>query len=231
MGVIQCIDCSKCKRTCLVRVIDGEPERTVCDSCHNKETSMTDYGEPWDERYEPINGRVEIVMRSDGHVVGYLGNMLFSRRQRVLKCVNACRGITDPEKVVPLMVEVLEFIAQKDLFDIMFWRTDGKYAPVTFILNTSDLLAWGCADAEEINTETFPLLKQAIEDCEAIDPIFGAIEGCSLFSCRVKEMRPQGVAYPENRELWPLFDACGPKREIGIGNPYPPGGKDDCLPL
>ena len=33
----------------------------------------------------------------------------------------------------------------------------------------------------------------------------------------------RGAAYPEQRELWPLFDACGEERVIGYGNPYKPG--------
>ena len=37
-------------------------------------------------------------------------------------------------------------------------------------------------------------------------------------------MRPQGAYYPESDpETWPLFDDCGPEREVGLGNPYRPG--------
>lgn len=46
-----------------------------------------------------------------------------------------------------------------------------------------------------------------------------------LFCARVRGERPQGAAYkvryPE--ELWPLFDAAGPEREVGFGNPRKPG--------
>lgn len=77
-------------------------------------TPSPDYGEPWSERHDPTTGKIELV-RSDGHVVGYLGNMLFSRRQRVLKCVNACRGIPDPEEVVPLLVDALKALADSPL--------------------------------------------------------------------------------------------------------------------
>lgn len=45
-----------------------------------------------------------------------------------------------------------------------------------------------------------------------------------LYSCRIEGMRPQGAVYRHNKkELWPLFDACGPEREVGLGNPYKPG--------
>lgn len=42
-----------------------------------------------------------------------------------------------------------------------------------------------------------------------------------LFAARVRSMRPQGAAYKVryDKSIWPLFDACGPEREIGMGNP------------
>jgi hypothetical protein len=128
-------------------------------------------------------------------------------------------GVTTFEFVM----QVMTFFSDEELIGILHWRTDGEHAPITFWTNSSDLLAWGCADCEEINEATFPILKQAVEDCKAIDPVLGGIMGCELFACRVNKMRPQGAAYPKNRELWPLFDACGPERETGIGNPYRPG--------
>lgn len=121
------------------------------------------------------------------------------------------------------VMQILEFFAKEDIRDMLYWRTDGEYAPITFYIITNDLMYWGCADAEAVNAETLPILKQAISDCKAIDPVLGAIEGCNLFACRVRKMRPQGAAYPDERGLWPLFDACGPEREVGLGNPYRPG--------
>lgn len=53
------------------------------------------------------------------------------------------------------------------------------------------------------------------------------IRGCvsDLFAARSRKMRPQGAAYkvryPE--ELWGLFNAAGPEREVGLGNPRKPG--------
>lgn len=42
-----------------------------------------------------------------------------------------------------------------------------------------------------------------------------------LFAARVREMRPQGACYKGYpKDLWPLFDACGPERETGMGNPH-----------
>lgn len=121
------------------------------------------------------------------------------------------------------VMEVLGFIADEDLHDMLWWRTDGEYAPVTFWINCNDLFAWGFADAEDLTPESLPVLKQAVADCKEIDSVCGSITGCELFACRMRKMRPQGAAYPEERELWPLFDVCGPERETGLGNPYKPG--------
>lgn len=46
-----------------------------------------------------------------------------------------------------------------------------------------------------------------------------------LFAARARKMRPQGAAYkvryPE--PLWESFNAAGPEREVGLGNPREPG--------
>lgn len=45
-----------------------------------------------------------------------------------------------------------------------------------------------------------------------------------LFAAKVKGMRPQGAAYTYiPTDAWDLFDACGPERQTGMGNPYKPG--------
>jgi len=121
------------------------------------------------------------------------------------------------------VMDVLAFVAAHDIHGMLIWRTDGAYAPITFWVNSNDILCWGCADCVEINEETFPLLQQSVDDCKAIDSVCGAVYGCDLFACRVSKMRPQGAAYPKDRALWPLFDACGPEREVGLGNPLRPG--------
>ena len=121
------------------------------------------------------------------------------------------------------VTQLLTWIAEEDLHGSIFWRTDEASKNITFFVNTNDILAWGCADAEEINEQTFPVLQQAVADCKAIDPICGANIGCDLFACRMNKMRPQGAVYLTNlanRKFWPLFDACGPERIVGYGNPF-----------
>lgn len=126
-------------------------------------------------------------------------------------------------RVHAVVMQILEFVSEEDLHDLIYWRTDGEYSPITFWVNSNDVLAWGCSDGEEVNEETLPVLKKAVKDCKAIDPMRAAMVGCDLFACRMNKLRPQGAAYPANRDLWPLFDACGPEREVGLGNPYRPG--------
>ena len=35
----------------------------------------------------------------------------------------------------------------------LWWRTDGEYAPVTFLVNCNDIFFWACSDCEEITRE------------------------------------------------------------------------------
>lgn len=60
---------------------------------------MTDYGEPWHVDFE--DGRC--VISHDGFEAEFEDD--HEKARRAVACVNACRGIKDPEKVVPLMVE------------------------------------------------------------------------------------------------------------------------------
>jgi hypothetical protein len=63
------------------------------------------------------------------------------------------------------------------------------------------------------------MLEKAVEDCDG-DLSIGAM----LYCARKYEMRPQGAVYSHiPRKLWPVFDECGPIREIDMCNPYNPG--------
>ena len=119
--------------------------------------------------------------------------------------------------------DVLDLFSREDLVGMLSWCCDEEYTPITFWVKCSDTFCWGCADAEDLTPETLPILKQASEDCKAVDRILGSLHACDLFAARIRQMRPQGAAYPKNRDLWPLFDACGPERETGFGNPRKPG--------
>ena len=111
-------------------------------------------------------------------------------------------------------------------------RTD---PPVMFYVNVNDLFFWGTADLEEVTPDNIGELERAYADCQAVaDEINRGKQpgqrfylwrqlAQMLFAARQRQLRPQGCCYPEHREFWPLFDAAGPERELGPGNPCRPG--------
>ncbi|MBY0355526.1 MAG: hypothetical protein K2Q12_07325 [Rickettsiales bacterium] len=83
-------------------------------------------------------------------------------------------------------------------------------------VNCNDLFGWGCADSEEVELDDLA----SFQECLTLVPK----GGIDLWVCRKRQARPQGAVYSYyDKEHWPLFDACGPEREIGFGNPYKPG--------
>lgn len=119
-----------------------------------------------------------------------------------------------PENLQEYMLTVLDVFAF-DECDSLFWRTDSDYAPLQFFVICSDVFFWATADLEPIGFEDLDLLRQAKADSPSQFP--------TLFCARKRGMRPQGALYkylPENE--WPLFDACGPARDVDpdpFGNP------------
>lgn len=94
-----------------------------------------------------------------------------------------------------------------------------KYIGAKPYVNCNDLFVWACADGEDITEEDLPEFYLAIEDCG------GNIKtGSDLYCCRKRGMRPQGACYSYyDKKYWFLFNACGPERETGFGNPCTPG--------
>lgn len=90
-------------------------------------------------------------------------------------------------------------------------------------INCNDVFFWGCADDEDINDETLPLYHKALDDCSQNHGT-----AAMLYCARIRKERPQGAIYScIPKEFWSLFDACGPEKETGFGNPYKPGEYDD----
>ncbi|MER6492651.1 hypothetical protein [Streptomyces griseorubiginosus] len=126
-----------------------------------------------------------------------------------------------PDTETPFVTRVLEIFAAADAHGELLWHiADGQ---PQFSANVSDVFAWGGADCEPITPETLPVLEQALADLRAI----GAEDFVAdLYAARLRQMRPQGAAYPSGthkawREVSALYDACGPERELGLGNPKP----------
>lgn len=121
------------------------------------------------------------------------------------------------------ILKVLSITARHDQHHDIWWRTDGEYAPVTFFVLCNDLFWWATADSERVTPENVGELERAYEDAAAAHEI-GEVYGAALFCARVRGMRPQGAAYPQEPEMWGLFDACGPERipdKEPFGNPRP----------
>ncbi|HEY3477936.1 MAG TPA: hypothetical protein VGL02_03470 [Streptomyces sp.] len=126
------------------------------------------------------------------------------------------------EKQLAFVTRVLELfsLSHADLYDGgLFWRVDD--GQLRLFANISDVFAWGCADLEAITPEALPALEQAYDDLKALD---GEGFTAELYAARQRGERPQGAAYPRTtdtawREISALLDACGPERELGLGNP------------
>ena len=107
---------------------------------------------------------------------------------------------------------ILRVLKAYDPFDCddLLWKFDD--GAIRFFAACNDTFWWATADCEEITPENIGLLEQAKTDSAACGP-HGRLYGDILFASRVRKMRPMKAAYPKQcRELWPLFDACGPER-------------------
>lgn len=103
---------------------------------------------------------------------------------------------------------LLILLAKYDAHHDVYWDSN-----LEFSVLCSDFFYWGCADMEDIETEEdIDLLERCFQDTLSF--------GGYLYCARKREMRPQGAYYkhlPKN--IWHLFDECGPERPTDIGNP------------
>jgi hypothetical protein len=114
-------------------------------------------------------------------------------------------------------INLLKLAAAHDIREDLFWNES-----LDFFVVCSDFFCWGVADLTGIYSQAdVDLLKQAIVDCEAAKQL-GSVYAALLYCARKAQMRPQGAYYNHiDKVLWTLFDACGPEREVSMGNPYP----------
>ena len=109
--------------------------------------------------------------------------------------------------------------------DELWWRTDGEYAPITLLVNCNDLFAWACADCVRLTPDNVEVLEKAAADIRAVSKDGNYREAGILFCCRFRGYRPQRPYYKGiDKELWPLFDACGP--EVGSSEVNPARDSD-----
>lgn len=112
---------------------------------------------------------------------------------------------------------------------VIWWRPGyyqcGDDLAMRLMVSCSDVFAWACADCEPITDDTVAALEQAYVDTRAALAAAGAddwdgTEWAYLYCARVRGQRPQGAVYAHlHSATWPLFDAAGPARETGLGNP------------
>ena len=114
------------------------------------------------------------------------------------------------------VLRVLQLFDEHEEHEELWWRTDSKYAPITFFVRCNDVFDWGTADAEEITEADLPALEAALRDAEEF------YCGPILFVARKRGQRPQGAMYKHLPvEAWFLFDQAGPVRERNLFNPVP----------
>lgn len=120
-----------------------------------------------------------------------------------------------------VFLKVAKLVAQYDCHDEIFWNSS-----LQVFVNVNDIFYWGTADLEEITEENFPALEKAFEDiiAAAKNPRAGALysnDAINLFASRLRGMRPQNAVYQAiHPDFFELFNACGPDRFAGLGNPY-----------
>lgn len=121
--------------------------------------------------------------------------------------------------------QVISIAIDYDQYDNLHWWRDEEDGQIKVGANCSDLFWWATADAEEITPDNIQLFEETCNECEALDDgiEFPTVFACALFAARARKMRPQGAYYKMfPRSMWPMFNACGPERETGLGNPVTP---------
>ena len=113
---------------------------------------------------------------------------------------------------IHFILDVLRLFSldETDCYSALFWRCE-KPGTVEFFVNVNDVFYWATADVEPITPEDLPTMRQAIADVRAVTDR-DTYEGFKLWAARKRKVRPQQPAYPEDKRLWTLFDACGPAR-------------------
>lgn len=113
-----------------------------------------------------------------------------------------------PEVSNEFIRKLLKISSKHDVCEELYWSEN-----LEFFVICNDFFFWGAADAEGILQEDLELLEQCLIDDD--------ISGTLLYCARKRKLRPQGAAYKAFllEESWPLFDACGPEREIDMLNP------------
>lgn len=114
-------------------------------------------------------------------------------------------------------------VSSFDYTDMVWWRETANETgtpDLRIFVNCNDLFFWGSADLEAITDDNIALLENTVAEVEAITGKWQGEDGFLLWCARNRKMRPQGAFYKYfDVRLLALFDACGPERKTGAGNP------------
>ena len=128
-----------------------------------------------------------------------------------------------------LLYEVAK-LSQFSANEAIFWRYNDERTQIDVYANCSDIFFWGCADAEPITWDNLQVLRDSVREVQELtgSEFSNQDDGLLLFVARVRNERPQGAFYKyitvhnddeKTASLRALFDAAGPERETGFGNP------------
>jgi hypothetical protein len=102
---------------------------------------------------------------------------------------------------------------ETDCYGDLFWRCENPDT-IEFFVNVNDIFWWATADLEPITPEDLPAMRQAVADVRKITECKHVSDAFVLWAARKRKMRPQRPAYHMwDKQLWALFDACGPERK------------------
>ena len=131
--------------------------------------------------------------------------------------------IGDKKKVISYegLCKLIE-IADGNL-DSNFWAYSNGKDEIEIHVNCNDVFMWACSEGYPLGDEDLDDLARCYNDvAKRTGDLKDTNNATMLWACRLLQERPQGAMYPKDKRLWPLFDAVGPEKEVGRGNPYSP---------
>jgi hypothetical protein len=105
--------------------------------------------------------------------------------------------------------------------DMLSWRVEDA-TTVFFSVNVNDVFHWGCADNEAITPGNIDMLETTLAEIAPDRDYTRQSAALIVFAARSRKHRVQGAMYRHLPvDVWPLIDAAGPERPLGLGNPQP----------
>ena len=133
--------------------------------------------------------------------------------------------MTDYKEEYTKLVDILDTIKKLNLVEQISW--DVVDEQVIFHVTYNDFFEKEDEGKLAFFHSDLPLLLECVRRVDEINKHYKST-GVDLFLCRMMKKRPHGEAYRFIREaFWPLFDACGPEREVNEKCLPHPGAKKE----